>query len=82
MFLRLLYQQKHCQLGLKGIVRGHNGERLSRLPTDSTHLREGDGKTEQRDLKILALKISGMFLQAKKPWQPSEAARVKEQIPS
>lgn len=42
-FLRMLYQKKHCQLGLKGTERGHD-ERLSSLLTDTAHIGKGDTK--------------------------------------
>lgn len=56
MFLRI--SEETLLLGLKGTERGHNDERLSSLPVDSTHIGKGDMKTEQNHSKILlALKI-------------------------
>ena len=43
-----------------------------------THRGEGDMKTEERDLKVLFLKIGVMGPQAKECWQPPEAGRGKK----
>lgn len=80
-FSRMRYQQKHCQLGLKRTEGGHNDEKTLQTPNRLHSYRKSDIRTEQRDLKMLVLKVRAIHVQARKSRQPSEAWRGKEQIP-